>query len=154
MELTLACPNDGQVEVGLDDVIALAFVGQNRVDVTFMCPRCGTPLRVSLASPSLLRAAMELAQYAMEEEPDTPGLPRTDPSRYRRRETLGGAHATEPVARTRAAATGGVAEDESVCGQDGRRWPAPDPRIEAYCQYFRMQLVRVECIEDFLRECD
>jgi len=154
VELTLVCPNDGQVEVGLDDVIALAFVGQNRVNVTFMCPRCGAPLRVSLASPSLLRAAMELAQYAMEEEPDIPGVQRPDPSRYRRRETLGGTPAAESVARTRAAASGGAAEAPSVRAHDSRGCPAPDARIEAYCQYFRMQLARVECLDDFLGECD
>ncbi|PKQ20403.1 MAG: hypothetical protein CVT66_05385 [Actinobacteria bacterium HGW-Actinobacteria-6] len=67
MEFSLICPNDGQVELSLEDISAVAFRDQETVEVAFVCPKCGDILRASLRVPNMLAAAMELARFAEEE---------------------------------------------------------------------------------------
>ena len=64
MEFTLMCPNDGQVELGLEDISAIAFRGPESVEVIFVCPQCGTSLRAELKVPNMLMAAIEIARLA------------------------------------------------------------------------------------------
>lgn len=64
MEFLLICPNDGQVDVGLEDITAVAFRDSETVEVAFVCPRCGAVLRAALQVPNMLRAAMELSHFA------------------------------------------------------------------------------------------
>lgn len=64
MEFTLMCPNDGQVELGLEDISAIAFRDPESVEVIFICPKCGTSLRAELKVPNMLMAAIEIARLA------------------------------------------------------------------------------------------
>lgn len=64
MEFSLICPNDGQVDLSLEDITAVAFRDQETVEVSFVCPRCGDVLRAVFQVPNMLMAAMELARLA------------------------------------------------------------------------------------------
>ncbi len=64
MEFSLICTNDGQVDLGLEDITAVAFRDPETVEVTFACPKCGRPLRAALRVPNMLMAAMEIASMA------------------------------------------------------------------------------------------
>lgn len=73
MEFSLMCPNDGQVELGLEDITAVAFRDQENVEVSFVCPQCGQVLRAALRVPNMLAAAMDLARYVEGDEPADEG---------------------------------------------------------------------------------
>jgi len=64
MEFTLLCPTDGQVELGLEDISAIAFRDPESVEVIFVCPQCGASLRAELKVPNMLMAAIEIARLA------------------------------------------------------------------------------------------
>lgn len=68
MEFSLICPNDGQVDLSLEDITAVAFRDPETVEVSFLCPQCGQILRASLKVPNMLMAAMELAHFAETDE--------------------------------------------------------------------------------------
>ncbi len=68
MEFTLMCPNDGQVELGLEDISAIAFRDSESVEVVFVCPRCGASIRAELKVPNMLMAAIEIARLAEGDE--------------------------------------------------------------------------------------
>lgn len=72
MEFSLICPNDGRVELSLEDISAVAFRDPESVDVMFTCPQCGHALQVSIHVPNMLMAVLEIAR-AVEagEEPET-----------------------------------------------------------------------------------
>lgn len=126
MEFTLICPNDGRVELGLEDISTVIFKGPESVDVVFVCPHCGSSLRAALQVPNLLVAAMELARYAEE-------IDEGSAHEFHRRATSGreDAEPTEEELRARREREG-----------------------EPYCEYFRRQLEHVECVEDLLSELD
>lgn len=118
MEFTVNCPNDGHVEVSLEDVSRVVLRDADRVEIVFSCPICGAAVPLTLRVPNLLMAAVESA----EDDSDLPiarGVP------------LGLGESIEP-------------------GRD----PEDDPRVRAYCEYFRRQLSRVNCVEDMLHEID
>jgi hypothetical protein len=64
MEFSLTCPNDGQVDLGLEDISAIAFRDPESVEVVFVCPKCGIQLRAELRVPNMLMAALEIARLA------------------------------------------------------------------------------------------
>jgi hypothetical protein len=64
VEFSLICPNDGSVDLSLEDISAVVLRGPESIDVVFTCPHCGARIDTSLRVPNLLMAAMELAQYA------------------------------------------------------------------------------------------
>lgn len=128
MEFSLICPNDGRVELGLEDVSAVVFRGSESVEVVFICPQCGSKIRAELRVPNLLGAAMELAQHV--EEMDEGGA-----AEIRRRSSVVGDSAAQRTS-----------EDELRA----RREQAGEP----YCEYFRRQLERIECVEDLLAELE
>lgn len=68
MEFTLICPNDGRLELGLEDISSVVFCGSDSVEVVFECPHCHSSLRAEVRVPNLLGAAMELARYAEAED--------------------------------------------------------------------------------------
>ena len=57
MEFTLICPNDGRVELDLEDISTIIFRGPESVEVVFVCPHCGSLVarRASRAEPSRRR---------------------------------------------------------------------------------------------------
>lgn len=122
MEFTLNCPNDGRVDLGIEDISAVVFRDPESVEVVFTCPQCGASLRAALRVPNMLAAAVELARYA--EELDA---------------------GSEPASLTITRA-----DDESAEDLGAERERAGEP----YCEYFRRQLARVECVEDLLQEID
>lgn len=128
MEFTLNCPNDGRVDLGLEDISTVVFRGPESVEVVFVCPHCGSSLRAALRVPNLLVAAMELARYA--EEMGEGGTHET----HRR----GDAHADT--------------DDSSAAEAELRARRERDG--EPYCEYFRRQLAQVECVEDLLAELE
>jgi hypothetical protein len=124
VEFALNCPNDGRVDLGIEDISAVVFRDPESVEVVFTCPQCGTSLRASLRVPNMLAAAVELARYAEELDSDN-----------------------EPARLTITTHDG---EAEAVEDAGAERERAGEP----YCEYFRRQLARVECVEDLLTEID
>ncbi len=59
MEFTITCPNDGPVEVSIDDVDTVVLQEPERAEIVFTCPRCGEPITVQIVIPSFLMAAIE-----------------------------------------------------------------------------------------------
>lgn len=125
MDFTLICPNDGRVEMSLENISALVFSEPESVEIVFECPHCGASLRASVRVPNLLMAAMELARRA--EDPDGEGTAEL---------------------RRRLAEAGDSVTDSGDALKRARR----EREGEAYCEYFRRQLARVESLEDFLAE--
>jgi len=130
VEFTLNCPNDGRVELGLEDISAVVFRGPEAVEVVFECPTCGATLRAALHVPNLMLAAMELARYAEElGEQEHPGFSRR--------------------------ASGPAPEEPGAADTAEERLRSERERAgEPYCEYFRRQLARVECVEDMLSEIE
>ncbi|MGB4592442.1 MAG: hypothetical protein WBI63_01530 [Coriobacteriia bacterium] len=131
MEFSLICPNDGRIEVGLEDVVSVVFRDSDSCDILFACPTCGETLMASLKVPNILMAAMELARLSEgdDADDDAPG-----PFSEVQFEFIG---TTEP-------------DVEEGAGERVER-----ERIEeSYCEYFRRQLQRVECVDDLLAEIE
>lgn len=126
MEFTISCPIDGPVEVSLEDIDTVVLRESEHADITFVCPHCGTEITVTAIVPQFLLAAIE----ALAEDPDA------------------------------ASASGLVVltgdEIEGLEGVDGgdELGEIDDPRVDAYCEYFRRQLSHVEFAEDALAEID
>jgi len=59
MEFTISCPIDGPVEVGLEDIDTVVLRDDERADITFVCPHCGTEITVTAVVPAFLMAAIE-----------------------------------------------------------------------------------------------
>jgi len=129
VEFTLLCPNDGEIDVGFEDVVAVTFVSSEKVEVVFACPSCGVPLHATLTMPNLLFAAMELARHAMDAEHTLP---------------------SEASVMRAPAVTG--AQESPTLDPDAEERLERERRGAPYCEYFRRQLARVEDVEDFLSE--
>ncbi len=127
MEFTLICPNDGRIELGLEDISTVVFRGPESVEVVFVCPHCGSSLRAALRVPNLLVAAMELARYAEEMED-------------------GAAHEIHRHV------TGDDSDDRTAAEAELRS--RREREGEPYCEYFRRQLASIECVEDLLAELE
>ncbi|GAB4281745.1 MAG: hypothetical protein Kow0056_17330 [Coriobacteriia bacterium] len=159
MRFSLICPNDGEVEVGLEDVSSIVFNGVESVDVVFVCPECGTEIRVTAKIPKLLIATLDLTELLERsfegEDVEMTGWTCISPMRSDQLDQLD----TEPLS-----------DDEippglrrivlSLSGEDVVMEAAPElseedeERIEHYCEYFRRQLSRVDTVEAFLHEVD
>ena len=119
MEFTVNCPNDGHVEVSLEDVSRVVLRDADRVEIVFSCPICGAAVPLTLRVPNLLMAAVESADDDTE----------------------------MPLVRGVALGLGDDKELSLEAEDD-------DPKVIAYCEYFRRQLSRVNCVEDMLHEID
>lgn len=64
----LTCPNDGAVEVTIENVASVFLREPDLVEVAFECPICGESIGVSATVPHLLAAAIEA--LSIEEEDD------------------------------------------------------------------------------------
>lgn len=127
MEFALVCPNDGHIALGLESVTAVVFHGTESVEVVFMCPHCGTTLHALVPTPDVIvAAAMEVVRQ-MNEVDELGDL------------TVG------PGA-------GGVVPDR--LREEAQTRLERERAGEPYCEYFRRQLARVECVEDFLAETE
>jgi len=59
MEFTITCPIDGPIDVGFEDIDTVVLREQDRADITFACPHCGTEITVTAIIPSFLLAAIQ-----------------------------------------------------------------------------------------------
>ena len=128
MEFTVVCPIDGSIEVGLEDIDNVVLRESDRADITFVCPHCGSEIMVTAIVPAFLLAAME----ALADEPEgveVDGLVVVSSTEVR-----------DPTEEE--------PEVSLMVIDDG------DPRLEAYCEYFRRQLGKIESVEDALCEID
>lgn len=124
MQFVITCPIDGPVEVGIEDIDTVVLREREQAEVVFACPECGTEISVEVRIPSFLISAVE----AMAGD----------------NEAYAGS-----LASLMAIAAGSeviIEEPRDTQGDDS------DPRIEAYCEYFRRQLAEIEDVEDALRE--
>ncbi len=127
MEFALVCPNDGRIALGLESVTAVVFHGTESVEIVFTCPHCGEPLRALLPTPDVIAAA---AMEVVRQLNDVDGLPGV----------IDGPD------------TADVALERHRRDLESRR--KREREGEPYCEYFRRQLARVECVEDFLAETE
>jgi hypothetical protein len=125
MEFTITCPIDGPITVSLEDIDTVVLREAERADITFVCPHCGTEITVTAVVPSFLMAAIE----ALAEDGDTTG---------------GTFSGLESRFDSRAIdAAGGASPDREH-----------EALADSYCEYFRRQLARIECVDDVLAEID
>ena len=127
MEFALVCPNDGHIALGLESVTAVVFHGTESVEVVFVCPHCGTTLRALVPTPNVIAAA---AMEVVRQLNDVDGI-------------------GDSVVGI------GVDDVESEYSREATEARLERERAgEPYCEYFRRQLARVECVEDFLAEIE
>lgn len=74
MEFTVTCPNDGPVEVSVEDVDTVVLQEPERAEIVFTCPRCGEPITVQIVIPSFLMAAIEAMAEDGDGRPPIAGL--------------------------------------------------------------------------------
>jgi hypothetical protein len=139
MEFSIECPTDGEVRVGLQNVVSIVVRGSDALEVVFGCPVCGAELRVMAQVPRMLLATLEDAVVVDERTGEhtisVAGLIERG---------LIPAEAAEALA---AEMTGAVAA------------PRPEPevdqeRIERYVEYFRRQLAAAQSADAILTEID
>lgn len=59
MEFTISCPMDGTIDVSLEDVDTVVLRDDEHADITFVCPTCGTEIKVAAVVPSFLMSAIK-----------------------------------------------------------------------------------------------
>ncbi len=128
MEFTIACPIDGPVDVSLEDIDNVVLREADHADITFVCPHCGSEIRVTAIVPAFLLAAIE----ALSDEGDADA-----PTGFT---VIAASVETDTDGQTERVAV--VTDDEQ--GEE----------FDAYCEYFRRQLEAVDSVEDALREMD
>lgn len=131
MEFTINCPIDGVIEVSLEDIDNVVLRESDRADITFVCPHCGTEINVTAVVPSFLMAAIE----ALADDVDA---------------SAGGMVMFSAETEDGEAITIAV-ESEPVAERTDER---SERNHEAYCEYFRRQLDRIDTVEDLLSEID
>lgn len=136
MDFSVICPNDGPVEVSLENVATVILHGAETVDVVFTCPLCGEKIAVSAEVSNLLVAASDILRLVgdggeceIHLEHGEPDFDDEDPSE----DLLEGALHVLGVETTR----------------DGR-----DELVDHYCEYFRRQLATIDTVEAMLHEID
>jgi hypothetical protein len=137
MEFSIECPTDGEVRVGLQNVISIVVRGSDALEVVFGCPLCGSELRVMAQVPRMLLATLEDAVVVDE---------RT------------GEH-TISVAGLIARGLIPAEAAEALAGEVGVGAGDPGPeaaeeRIERYVEYFRRQLAAAQSADAILTEID
>lgn len=130
MEFTISCPVDGSVEVGLEDIDNVVLRESDRADITFVCPHCGSEITVTAVVPAFLMAAIE----ALADESD--------------------ATAANGLVVVSSEAIDDTAQDEMEAVHEIITIDEDDPRLNAYCEYFRRQLDRVSSVHEVLKEID
>lgn len=130
MEFTIACPVDGSIEVGLEDIDNVVLRDSDRADITFVCPHCGSEITVTAVVPAFLMAAIE----ALADEGEAA--------------SINGLVVVSSETTEGTEDASGSAVHEVITIDDD------DPRLDAYCEYFRRQLDSVASVSDALDEID
>jgi hypothetical protein len=129
MTFSVPCPNDGAVDVGLEDIESIVVRDEDNVEVLFTCPQCGGRISVSAQVPHVLLAALEEVWTGTEED---------EMERAVRFTAVISEVVEEPVH---------VIEVPEVSEDDAER-------IERYCEYFRRQLQHAPSVDAMLAEID
>lgn len=74
MEFTIECPNDGQLEVGLEDVENMVVRESGEAEIAFCCPKCGAHVVVIAPVPAFLIGAMEGISRELGIDMNEPGV--------------------------------------------------------------------------------
>jgi hypothetical protein len=130
MEFSMMCPNDGVVDVGLENVASIVVRGDETLEVSFLCPRCGADLKVLAQVPRMLLATLEDAVVVDE--------------------TTG-----EHTVSIDGLVQRGLLPPEVA--ENARRSQEPqtdEAMIDRYCEYFRRQLATTGSVEAMLAEID
>ncbi len=65
MRFMIQCPNDGPVEVAVEDIDSVVLRDPEEAEVVFSCPRCGENVSAYVRIPTFLLSAMQaLAEEA------------------------------------------------------------------------------------------
>jgi len=138
VEFSMVCPNDGPVDVGLEDISSVVVRGEESLEVVFACPRCGLDLRVMAQVPRMLISMLEEAvvfdEHTGERTVSIEGLAS--------RGLLPPEMMTDSMLERAAAARASSQDD------------ADEANIDRYCEYFRRQLAAVTSVEAMLEEID
>ncbi|TLM79805.1 MAG: hypothetical protein FDZ70_02485 [Actinobacteria bacterium] len=126
MQFTIECPNDGGVEVSIEDVRSVYMRDDDLIEVVFECPECGEMISVLARVPQMLAAALEALEADGSDDDDR---------------RLAGFLVIAQV------------DDDAIEFAQASS-EANDPRIDAYCEYFRRELAAANGVEDMLAEMD
>jgi hypothetical protein len=129
MMFSIPCPNDGAVEVGLEDIESIVVRDEDNVEVLFTCPRCGDRISVSAQVPHVLLTALEEVWSGAEQDE------------------------AERAVRFTAVVSEVVEEPERVAEVTGGDH-LDDAHIDHYCEYFRRQLADIGSVDAMLSEID
>jgi len=59
MRFMIQCPNDGPVEVAVEDIDSVVLRDPEEAEVVFSCPRCGENVSAYVRIPTFLLSAMQ-----------------------------------------------------------------------------------------------
>jgi hypothetical protein len=138
MEFSIECPTDGEVRVGLQNVVSIVVRGSDALEVVFGCPVCGAELRVMAQVPRMLLATLEDAVVVDERTGE---------------HTISVAGLIERGLIPAEAAEALAGETAGV-GVSGKVPEVDEERIERYVEYFRRQLATVQSADAILTEID
>lgn len=127
MQMTIQCPNDGEVVVDVGDVKAIVFDRAGHCEISFVCPRCGAELRQAVTPVAMQMSIVEPVALESGQEGDL--------------ETALG----EAIEACEAKAS----RSGSECAIE-----VEPEKAEAYLEYFRRQLEHVDDVEAALKEID
>ncbi|MDA3936406.1 MAG: hypothetical protein PF636_06005 [Actinomycetota bacterium] len=82
MRFMIQCPNDGPVEVAVEDIDSVVLRDPEEAEVVFSCPRCGENVSVYVRIPAFLLSAMQAladegngyAVFEIDDEGESPEL--------------------------------------------------------------------------------
>jgi hypothetical protein len=137
MEFSIECPTDGEVRVGLQNVISIVVRGSDALEVVFGCPLCDAELRVMAQVPRMLLATLEDAVVVDE---------RTGEHTI----SVAGLIARGLIPAEAAEALAG----EVGVGAGDQGPEVDEERIERYVEYFRRQLAAAQSADAILTEID
>jgi hypothetical protein len=130
MEFSMMCPNDGIVDVGLENVASIVVRDDETLEVVFACPRCGADLKVIAQVPKMLLATLEDAVVVDEAT---------------------GEHTVSIDGLVR---RGLLPPEAAVIARQPARPETDEAMIDRYCEYFRRQLASAGSVDAMLAEID
>jgi len=149
MVFPVTCPNDGDVDVCIEDVDGVVLKGRSRAEITVICPRCGRMITVTATIPAFLFSAIE-ALAAGSDANGWNGVLVVSSERKLQDSMLQDSTLQDPTCGS------SCSQDPYPCHKSVEAVsPAARAAINnAYCEYFRRQLASVVSAEDILAQID
>jgi hypothetical protein len=122
MEFSIWCPDDGTMQVGLEDIDSIVLRSKSAVEVVFTCPTCGRRITLTADVPQTMLAAFD--------------------DSWAHAEGAGEESIKIQIVRDEDAAPEPVPSAP----------PEEDSRIESYCEFFRRELLDIETVGDILAQ--